>query len=196
MTAERTDRAGGASDDSDVARRAYLHIDLIESTAACIAHNDIGGYEVLRPRLEQMCDAVTETAGEVVKLLGDGLQAMFSEATDALRCAVAFHRSVPPTGGRCVLPARVALTYGICVRYELLGWTDYYASEIILAARLASYGRRSGIVMSEAFRRHPAIASVLDDAALESQRLLLRGFPEALTVYRLRDTRLDGLRAA
>lgn len=182
--------------DFSVVERACMQIDLIDSVSSCASRDEIGGYALLRSHLEPMCRAVAEHDGELIKLLGDGMQAGFVRPMDALRCALAFQSMMSAKAMRTELKARVALTYGECVRYWLYDRVDYYAHEIMLAARLAGHGQEAGIYLSSAFRWQPQIKAFLDSESSESKRVQFKGFPDEVTVYRLNTDRVAQLQAA
>lgn len=173
-----------------------MQIDLIDSVKSCAACDEVSGYTLLRSHLEPMCNAMVEYDGELIKLLGDGMQIAFVDPADALCCALELEQAVPVEATHAELKSRIALTYGDCLRYSLHDHVDYYAHEILLAARLATYGQDAGIVMSQAFRWHPRIRSLLDPSSFEPERVRLKGFPEEVTVYHLHADREAALRTA
>lgn len=179
-----------------VVTRAYLVVDVVDSTHVCGRADELAGYFGLRACLERMCDAVHETGGCVVKTLGDGMEACFEDPLDALTCALQITRRRPddPTGP--FTHVRAALTWGRLIAYTVEDRRDYFGRAVILGSRLACRGSDGGVLMSAAFVSHPAIVTWLGDTPLSRERVTLKGFDHPQNVYTLHPNGRAMLRAA
>ena len=177
-----------AQSDYPTVERVWMFIDLVNSTAWYVSHSQTDAFTLLHSYLKYMSDVVLEHRGEVIKLLGDGLHASFERPEDALLCATVFQHKMLFERVRSneLFPnARVGLSFGPCVRCELCDRIDYYGCSIILAARLAHYGKGNDIIMSEEFRLGPSIKDVLTTVNVKAEVRRIKGFPSPVTAYRL-----------
>lgn len=168
-----------------VVTRAYLVVDVVDSTRVCGRADELAGYFGLRACLERMCDAVHETGGHVVKTLGDGMEACFEDPLDALTCALQITRRDRDDLTGPFTHVRAALTWGRLIAYTVEDRRDYFGRAVILGSRLACRGCDGGVLMSAAFVSHPATATWLGNTPLVRERVTLKGFDEPQNVYAL-----------
>ena len=183
----------GAGSEYAVVNKASMFIDLVDSTTWHVSQDDISAFESLRSCLNRMSDFVHAYSGDVVKFLGDGLHATFERPVDALRCAVAFQSAMGfarVESDNAVPNARVSLSFGACVRYEMCGREDYYGYLVILASRLAQHGKGGDIIMSEEFRSHYDVDCALTPTHVKTEVRSIKGFPNPIRVYCLEAAQL------
>lgn len=168
--------------------RTWMIIDLVNSTSWYVSHDQATAFSLLRTCLERMTRMVKKHEGTVVKLTGDGLHACFDSPLHALRCAAAYQESTPATDDpsrRRVPGARIGLSVGSCTQCRIGGHVDYYGYAVLLATRLAQYGGRDEIVMSEDLVSKSGIADALKSAGVKASLCSLKGLPHLIKAYRL-----------
>lgn len=173
--------------------RTWMIIDLVNSTSWYVSHDQATAFSLLRACLERMTRMVKKHEGTVVKLTGDGLHACFDSPLHALLCAAAYQDSTPATDDpsrRRVPGARIGLSVGSCTQCRIGGHVDYYGYAVLLATRLAQYGRRDEVVMSEDFVSESGIADALKSADVEPRLCSLKGLPYMIRAYRFYPRRL------
>ena len=137
--------------DYQIVERAYMVIDVINSTPVCTGAPDIEGYSHLRSYLDDMCRAVRDNGGDIVKTIGDGLEACFIEPNAAFSAGMGFLQSPILTQKSQFAGVRIGLGFGNLIRYSIDGQIDYFGREVILASRMASYGSQCGLIISARF---------------------------------------------
>jgi adenylate cyclase len=112
-------------------------------------------------RKELVQPQIKEHKGRTVKLMGDGLLAVFSSVVEAVQCAIDIQQAM--TGREVDLPddQRVNLRIGVNLGDIILESTDIYGDGVNVAARLESLAEPGGICISSVVReqiRHRVIA--------------------------------------
>jgi class 3 adenylate cyclase len=176
--------AHSSADAHTLVERAYLVTDVIDSTLACAHCDELGAYLHVRAFLDGACASVRGHAGEVVKLLGDGIEACFSASDQALHCGLEILSGTRRSRTQLFAGTRVALTWGRLIGYRVDGHADYFGRAVILAARMARHGHEACLSMSPEFVGTPAVARVLEGCACEPSSLALKGLG-AVAVRRL-----------
>lgn len=177
--------------------RAWMVIDLVDSTSWYLARDDMTSFALLRICIQQMSNAVEEYQGHVIRLSGDGLHSSFENPADALHCAIAYQCSMISVDDQSTFSfpsARIGLSLGVCARCEVRGLVDYHGSAVILATRLAQCRDCDGVLMSEAFRSAPDVAEILESVHVDVRLRALKGFPAPLKVYHLDNDNLCAIR--
>jgi class 3 adenylate cyclase len=91
-------------------------------------------FELIRGRLQQLDDQVRAAGGAVVKFVGDGLLANFSDSTAAFQCAVAMLNTLP--AGSEAPAVRLALHRGPALVTTINDRLDYFGETIHTARQL------------------------------------------------------------
>lgn len=183
-----------SGEELETVKRAWMFIDLVDSTAWYISQDEENALKLLRKCIAQMGSLVHDFHGEVIKLLGDGVHAGFEQPIDALLCAIVFQQEMlraRASSNNLFPSARVGLSYGVSVRCELCERVDYYGCAVILAARLAQLGRVTEVVMSEEFHRDRKIRETLHPVPVKTEKKALKGFPEPVSTYRIKTSGLS-----
>ncbi|MGH8595783.1 MAG: adenylate/guanylate cyclase domain-containing protein [Gammaproteobacteria bacterium] len=172
--------------DYSIVERAYLAIDAIDSTRLCTATGDLAGYRWLRSHLDRLCRTVHDHGGEIVKTLGDGLEACFADADDALVCGLRI-LNFPFRDDRVGYSAvRIGLVYGRLIRYTIDGHVDYFGRDVILASRLSRYGTEPGLFMTTHLLAHlSGVAPGLTSADVQASEIRLKGIDQPVLVHQL-----------
>ncbi len=173
-----SDAHGSASGEIDV---AILFTDLVGFSKWSLKAGDEAALALLRAIDEAQTPVVRRAGGEIVKRLGDGAMAAFSDPVAATRAAigsVAAIAAIDQDGYRPALRAGVHLG-----RPRRVG-ADYIGVDVNIAARVAEAAKGGEVLVSDATRE-----ASLDDAALRFRRKLIfrgKGTPTGMAVYAAR----------
>jgi class 3 adenylate cyclase len=173
------------------AERTVLFADLRGSTGL---YERMGNSEATRVVIDSvgtLCQAVAACGGSVTKTLGDGLMAMFSQPTAALRAAAQMqealdqmrHPSPVPVAASAALKLQVALAFGEVIELA----SDCYGDAVNVAARLLDHaGDNEILATADVVDR---LGEVLRLRFRSLDRIQLRGRAEAVHVYLLAPSR-------
>jgi adenylate cyclase len=156
---------------------AILFTDLVEFSAWALEVGDDQALELLR-RVGGCEDAaVTAHGGRVVKRLGDGMMAAFSDAESAVRAACEAREKVATVEGDGY---RAQLRAGIHLGRPRKIGGDYLGVDVNVAARVASAAKPGEILVSSA-----ACEKLNDDAFTlkRKRRFKAKGTPKELDVF-------------
>jgi len=162
---------------------AILFTDLVDFSSWALEAGDTTAVELLRVVGLAIEPPVTRHDGVVVKRLGDGLMAVFSEPADALEAALDAHHEmgrVEVDGHRPRM--RAGIHYG---RPKTLGG-DYLGVDVNIAARVAGAASGGQVLISEAARER------LGESPLRIKRrrfFRAKGAPSDLRVYAVERSR-------
>jgi adenylate cyclase len=156
---------------------AIMFTDLVGFSSWALKAGDDLALELLRDVAAVVEPEIRSHGGRVVKRLGDGTMAVFTEAQSALNAGLAAQRSlagVEVAGHRARM--RVGVHYG---RPRKLG-EDYLGVDVNIAARVTDAAKAGEVLLSG-----PALAAV-DLSALSAKRrrgFRAKGAPRDLDVY-------------
>jgi adenylate cyclase len=156
---------------------AILFVDLVRFSDWALEAGDDAALDLLRQVGRSVDPVIIERGGLIVKRLGDGLMAVFeeaSEAVDAALCASERVREVRVDGYDPEL--RAGIHFG---RPRKLG-SDYFGVDVNVAARVADAAGASQVLVSE------AACERLDDAEVSLRRhwrFRAQGTPKGLKVF-------------
>ena len=161
---------------------AVLFTDLVGFSEWALASGDELAVELLQNFSETIEPPIRERGGEVVKLLGDGLMAVFGDAESAVEAAFDAHERaamIEMTGSRAKLKTGVHLG-----RPRKVG-RDYMGIDVNIAARLLEAAKPGEILVSG------RILLALDPATVTAQerRFSAVGVPKDLHAYVLERAR-------
>ena len=169
----------GAYTNLEVVDRAYLVIDVLmngDDHAPINVEDDF----YLRAHLDSMGSTIDSLGGEVVRILSDELEAVFTEPAAAFAAAISF-LTTPSLGATTAIKGlRLALTFGSLIQSTVNGRTDYFGRDVILGSAMARASEKPGIGMSVAFAK--AIGLNLDEAG-DAGRVKFAGLNQAANVH-------------
>jgi class 3 adenylate cyclase len=150
--------------------------DIVDSTVTVVRQGDRHWSELLADRYEDCRAQIERAGGELVQTTGDGILAIFDEATRAVRAGMAIQAVA---GERCIA-VRVGVHTGECERLEerLVGIA------IHITARICALGSPDEVTTT-ATVRDVAIGSMLTFAP--RGRHELKGVPGEWTVFSAHD---------
>jgi adenylate cyclase len=155
---------------------AILFTDLVDFSSWALEAGDEAVLELLREMGRAVEPAITARRGRVVKRLGDGLMAVFSDSSAGLESALEACRAV---GELEVDGHRPQLRAGLHVGRPRKIGGDYVGVDVNIAARVAAAARGGEVLVSAATRDR------LDPEAfkLSRRRFKAKGAPKDLEVY-------------
>lgn len=160
---------------------AILFTDLVEFSAWALEAGDEAVIELIGNVEEATEAAVTEHGGEVVKTLGDGTMAVFSEPGDGVRAALAALAAVGKLDCQGYSPQlRAGLHLGRPRRVR----GDYLGVDVNVAARVAEAASADELLVSDAL-----LGSIDGMSGIESKRkrrFKAKGAPKDLEVFVVR----------
>ncbi|MBX3622601.1 MAG: FHA domain-containing protein [Rhizobacter sp.] len=177
---------------TQILQRTVLFADLRGSTALYETLGNAEATTVVTRSVSLIAQIVSTSGGVVVKTLGDGLMAVFSDSASAVVAADEMHESldriVPPSGSQRsapVLKLQVGLAHGEVV--EMSG--DCFGDAVNVAARLLDHAGDN-----ETLTTASVVAGLDDDTKARFRSLdkvQLRGRVEPVHVYLLEGRRFS-----
>lgn len=157
-----------------------LLTDIEDSTRLWEQHPDTME-SVVRDHNELIAQVVHATGGDVARLTGDGVMALFTDGSDAVHAAVGIQRSFlgrawPAVGA---LRVRIGLNTGRCTLHD----GEVFGRPPNLASRLQSVGHGGQILMSEMTAASCAGRLQPTEQLLDLGRYHIRGFSDPVVVH-------------
>lgn len=173
---ERPDLRRMAARDGTV---TILFSDIENSTATNERLGDRAWVRVLTLHDRIVRAQVEARKGFIVKSQGDGFMVAFSEAADAVECAIGIQRALASDRRLRKNPIQVRIGVHAGTAVERKG--DLFGRNVALAARVAGTGRGGQILISDAVAEH--IGERKDLALGRPHQVELKGLPGEHTVY-------------
>jgi len=120
--------------------------------------------------------------GRIVRVMGDGILIEFASTVDAVRCAVAFQRSMTAAAGEPP-ERRIQLRVGINVGDVLADGDDILGDSVNIAARLEGIAEPGGICLSAAADEQ--VRGKLEIAVADMGEQDLKNIARPLRTYRV-----------
>lgn len=179
---------------TQILQRTVLFADLRGSTALYETLGNTQATTVVTRSVSLIGQIVSTSGGVVVKTLGDGLMAVFSDPAAAVAAADEMHESLdrivppnadvhPPTGRTPVLKLQVGLAHGEVI--EMSG--DCFGDAVNVAARLLDHAGDNETLATASVVA--GLASDLCDRFRSLDKVQLRGRVEPVHVYLLEGRR-------
>src|SRR5439155_16772442 len=106
-------------------------------------------------------DCIRREGGALVKTLGEGIVAAFTEPIAAVRAAAAFPKVLAATALTRPLSVRVAVHRGPALAATLNDLLDYFGTTVNLATRLPQLAGRGELILTAAVAADPQVAAFL-----------------------------------
>ncbi|MCB0166985.1 MAG: adenylate/guanylate cyclase domain-containing protein [Anaerolineae bacterium] len=169
---------------------SILFSDLVGSTAMYNRWGDAASYALVREQFAFLQRVVRHNNGAIVKTIGDAIMAAFADPADGVGAALAIQQEIYDFNARHSEPLliKLGLHYGPCIAVNLNGRLDYFGTTVNLAARLEGQSKGGDLVISEAVRTEPGVASVLDrePVMITPFETSIKGFDDHFCLYRVR----------
>jgi class 3 adenylate cyclase len=155
--------------------------DLRESTRLYREIGDAPAFGLVMAHFDVLRKIIVESDGAIVKTIGDSVMAVFRRPVSAVQAMMrAQQEMAAPSAGHKPLYLRVGIHHGPCVAVNLNDRFDYFGSTVNIAARLEALSTGEEVVISEAVRRDPEVAALIEQSAdnliIEPVEAALKGF--------------------
>lgn len=141
----------------------------------------------LRESLQRIEQAVEQQSGAVVKIVGEGLLASFSDPLAAVRAALALRPDAESlTASRTALPLRTAIHRGPALVTTINSRLDYFGATTQLLRRLLREAGAGELVVSDAVASQSGFQSLLAESSGGAELFTLTAQTESIIGYRYR----------
>lgn len=154
---------------------AIMFLDIADSTRLYEVQGDLRATEVTRKALFQLRAVVEANGGRVIKMLGDGALAAFTDADGAARTAISMQSSDETQ----TLRFRIGLHHGPVVQQT----EDIYGDACNVAARVQSIARPGEILATGEFIQH--LSTEMQEHARALHNISLRGRSTPVRLYEI-----------
>lgn len=162
---------------------AVLAADVVGYTRLMEAHEIDTHTRLMQLRSEILDPGVAALHGTIVKNTGDGFLATFDTARDATRCALSLQESVAANTAAMPADQRISFRMGLNAADIIVEKDDVYGEGVNIAARLQTYARAGGIVVSGAIAEQ--LGKDFDVNVIDLGDLHLRNMGRPVRVYAL-----------
>jgi adenylate cyclase len=138
---------------------------------------------LMQLRSEVLDPGVAALRGRIVKNTGDGFLATFETARDATRCALSLQESVAANTAAMPADQRISFRMGLNAADIIVEKDDVYGEGVNIAARLQTYARAGGIVVSGAIAEQ--LGQDFDVNVIDLGDIHLRNMGRPVRVYAL-----------
>jgi adenylate cyclase len=107
-------------------------------------------------RQEVFAPRVSDHAGRVVKLMGDGALVEFASVVDAVNCAIAIQEAIAQQSADAPADRRIELRIGVNLGDIIIEGRDIYGDGVNVAARLQEIAKPGEVVLSATAHEHAA----------------------------------------
>jgi len=167
---------------AESALRTILFTDMEGSTALNQLVGDAQAMDVLRGHDKIIRDALAATGGREVKHTGDGLMASFASVVRAAECSIKIQQEFAAHRDP-VLNGSIRVRIGLAAGEPVTEHDDLFGAAVQLSSRICGAAEPATILASSTVR-DLAIGKTFE--WLEPREMTLRGFEEAVRVYKLR----------
>ncbi len=176
----------------DVSRLTLWFSDLTGSTAIYARNGDPFAYHLVREHFDVISAAVQDSQGALVKTIGDGVMAVFSDAQHAFQAALranreleAFNEGHDLRNDRQLL-LKVGIHTGPAIVVTLNDRLDYFGTTVNVASRVSNLALGQEIVLTESSYAEIDVPALASDLPLDRFRTPIRGLDDPIVAYRLR----------
>jgi len=162
---------------------AVLAADVVGYTRLMEAHEIDTHTRLMQLRSEVLDPGVAALRGRIVKNTGDGFLATFETARDATRCALSLQESVAANTAAMPADQRISFRMGLNAADIIVEKDDVYGEGVNIAARLQTYARAGGIVVSGAIAEQ--LGQDFDVNVIDLGDIHLRNMGRPVRVYAL-----------
>jgi class 3 adenylate cyclase len=160
---------------------AVVFTDIVDSTKLCVDLSDAVWDGIRQQHFKRAVTRIRELDGILIKNTGDGILALFHDATAAVEFAVILHDE---TGH-----ATVRIRAGVHVGQVGIFDSDTFGRHVNFAARVMGFAQANGVMTSNRIRQDVAQrgeAETKNLAWTEFPNVALKGFPEPETLWGVR----------
>jgi class 3 adenylate cyclase len=131
---------------------------------------DAQAFEVLRDHFHRLDSVVRREGGALVKTVGEGIVAAFSDPVGAIRAGLELPRALQEGETTRNLRVRAAIHRGPTMAATINDHLDYFGATVHRAARMLAEARGQELLLSGAVAGEPAVAALFREQGLEAER--------------------------
>lgn len=178
----------GAAEGIGVKDVTVLFTDLKGSTALYGQIGDLNAFALVQQHFGRLREATVDHGGAIIKTIGDAVMAVFPNAADAVKAALAMLQRIAAfnegRGGTSVM-VKVGLHKGAAITVTLNDRLDYFGQTINIAARVQALADAGEIYLTQEVYETAGTAQLLSDCSVERSTAQLRGVGGDVVVYRV-----------
>ncbi len=130
---------------------------------------DAGAFGVIHVHLQKVGDAIREGGGAVVKTIGEGVLASFSQVTAAVETALSLAVRLNRGGPTAQRGVRVGIHKGPALAATVNDQLDYFGTTARDAVAFISEARNDDLLLTEPVASDPAVAALLSRRGIEPE---------------------------
>ena len=167
-----------------------LLVTALEPAQADALYQDLGdarAFSVVHEHFQRLGTLIRQGGGAVVKTMGEGLLASFSDVTAAVKTALELARPFATTESEATtgpLRLRVGVHRGPTLAATFNDQLDYFGTTARQATAILQYARGSELVLTRTVAADPEVAALLSARQIESEVVAtnLAGHPHVIRV--------------
>ena len=147
-----------------------LLVTALDPAQADALYQDLGdarAFSVVHEHFQRLGDPIRQGGGAVVKTMGEGLLASFSDVTAAVKTALELARPFATTESEATtgpLRLRVGVHRGPTLAATVNDQLDYFGTTARQATAILQYARGAELVLTRTVAADPEVAALLSDA--------------------------------
>ena len=130
---------------------------------------DAGAFAVIHEHLQIVGDAIREGGGAVVKTIGEGVLASFTQVTAAVETALSLADRLNRGGATAQGGVRVGIHKGPALAATVNDQLDYFGTTARDAVAVISDARNEDLLLTEPVASDPAVAALLSERDIEPE---------------------------
>ena len=127
----------------------------------CQKPGDAKAYGMIHEHFRPLNDCIRREGGALVKTVGEGVVAAFSEPVRAVRAALAFERPLQTTRRRGVYGFAAAFNRGPAMAATLNELLDYFGTTVKLATQLPALASTGELLLTQSITAEPPVVALL-----------------------------------
>lgn len=178
---------------------AYLEVrkmtlwfsDLTGSTALYARNGDPFAYSLVREHFDLVGEAVRQAEGAIVKTIGDGVMAVFTEVGQGLHAALdanvrlAGFNTANGLEGERRLQLKIGIHSGPAITVTLNDRLDYFGTTVNVASRVSNLAYGQEIMLTKTAYDEPGVAEITASYPVTHFVSNIRGLDDKIAVCRL-----------
>ncbi|GAA6161891.1 adenylate/guanylate cyclase domain-containing protein [Ruegeria sp. HU-ET01832] len=162
---------------------AILAADMV-GYSRLMAANEAGTLARLKDLRRDIINPGIESAGgEIIKLTGDGLFALFSSVVSAVEAAAALQKALHAAEAESPTESRISFRIGLHIGDVILDEGDIYGEGVNLAARLEGVADPGGVILSDDACRQ--VRGKIEHDIIDLGEVALKNISKPVRAYRL-----------
>jgi len=129
--------------------------------------DDTRAFSVIHEQFQRLGDAIRRGGGAVVKTMGEGVLAAFSDVTAAVRTALELPQQLAGSEATRPLRLRVGVHRGRMLAATLNDQLDYFGTTARQATAILQYARGGELVLTRAVASDPEVGALLNARRIE-----------------------------